>query len=104
MSGLIVEDCTRLLLEILAKDRDYRAVLSKANLRASHLCNFVEEVEKVIPVPLLELILQILWLRHAIHVVYGGRDLHPLTTEELSLVEDIMSGKFIFPSAKSTLR
>ena len=60
----------------------------------------VEEVNQGIPVPHLDLVLPVLCLRHAIHVVFGGSDLQPLTTGELSLVEEIMSGKFSMPSAK----
>ena len=58
------------------------------------------EVEKGILVPHLELILPLLHLRHAIHVVFGGSNLQPLTVDELSLVEDIMSGKLGIPSVK----
>ena len=81
-------------------ERDYRVVLLEANLRANHLWSFVEEVEQGILVPPLDLILPILQLQHAIHVIYGSSDLQPLTAEELLLVEDIMSEKFSFPSAK----
>ena len=42
-SGLIVEDRTRLLLEVDAAEHDYRITLSKENLRASRLWAFVEE-------------------------------------------------------------
>ena len=35
-----------------------------------------------------------------IHVVFGANDLQPLTTKELSLVEEIMHGNFSIPSAK----
>lgn len=62
--------------------------------------SFVEEVEQGIPVPPLNLVLTILRICHAIHVVHDSCDLQPLTAEELSLIEDIMSGKFTFPSAK----
>ena len=63
----------------------------------------MEEVKQGILVPLLELMLYILRLRHAIHVIYGSSDLQPLTAEELLLVEDIMSGTFNFPLAKEAL-
>ena len=35
-----------------------------------------------------------------IHVAFGGCDLQPLTLDELSLVEGMMSGKFSIPSTK----
>ena len=59
----------------------------------------MKEVEQGIPVPPLELVFPILYLRHAIHVVFGSSDLQSLTAGELSLVEDIMSEKFNFPLA-----
>ena len=98
-SGLIVEDRTRQLLEITIAERDYRIALSKENLWASHLWSTVE-VEKSTHVPPLDLILPLLHLRHAIHVVFGGSDLQPLTAEELLLVEEIISGKLGIPLAK----
>ena len=63
----------------------------------------MEEVQQGIPIPPFDLILPILRLRHTIHVVHGGNDLQPLTVDELSFVEEIMSGKFSFPSAKEAL-
>ena len=48
----------------------------------------------------LDFLLPILRLRHVIHIMFGGCDLYPLTADELSLVEGIMSGKFSIPSAK----
>ena len=39
----------------------------------------------------LNLVLPILRLRHEIHVSFGGCDLQPLTLDELSLVEGLMS-------------
>ena len=75
-------------------------MMSKPQLRASHLQNFVEEVQQGIYVPLLKFLLTILRLRYATHIVYGECSLQPLTHKELSLVEEIMSGKFTFPSAK----
>ena len=60
----------------------------------------MEEVKQGIPIPPLELVFPRLCLRHAIHIVFGSSDLQPLTVGELSLVEDIMSGKFNFPLAK----
>ena len=57
-----------------------------------------------VPPSLLELILPILCLRHAIHVVYKGSNLYPLTEEELSLVEEIMSRKFSLPFVKEALK
>ena len=62
-------------MKIPVEEHDYRVVLSKANLRGSHLCNVLEEVEQGIPVLPFESIFPILRLRHAIHVVYGGSDL-----------------------------
>ena len=60
LSGLMVEGCTLQLLEILIEESDYRVMLSKVNLRARHLWNFVEEVEQGIHVPSFDLILPIL--------------------------------------------
>ena len=74
--------------------------LSKGNLKSSQLWDFVEEVNQGIPVPPFDLVLLLLRLRHAIHVVFGGSDLQPLTTGEFSLVEGIISGRFEIPSAK----
>ena len=70
-SGLLAKEHTLKLLEILVKDRDWRVVLSKPRLRASHLWNFVEEVQQGSLIPPLKLLLLILYLRHVIHVVYG---------------------------------
>ena len=78
-------------------------MLFEVNLTASHLGNFFEEVEEGIPVPPFDLVLLILRLRHAIHVVYGDIGFQPLTAEELSLIDKIMSGKFSFPSTKEAL-
>ena len=78
--------------------------MSEFNLCESHLWSFVEEAEQGIPIPPLELILPLLQLRHTIHVVHRGNNLQPLTPEELSLVEEIMSGKFSYPSAKEARR
>ena len=85
-NGFITEDRTRKLLEIAIAKCEYRIALLEENLRASHLWSSVE-VEKGIPVPPLDLILPLLRLRHAIHVVFGGSDLQPLTAQELSLIE-----------------
>ena len=93
---LDAEDRTRQLLEITIAEYDYRIALSKDNLWASHLWSSVE-VEKGTPVPPLDLMLPLLRLRLAIHVVYGGSDLQPLTVEELSLVEGIMNGRLGIP-------
>ena len=90
------------MLEIPTAECDYRVVLSKENLRSSQLWLFVEEVNQGVPVLPLDLVLPILCLRLAIHVVFGGSDLQPLISGELSLVEEIMSGKFNIPSAKET--
>ena len=68
-------------------------------MRASHLWNFVEEVEQGILTHPLKLIFPLrLW--HAIHVVHGGSDLQPLTPKELLFIEDIMCAKFSFLSTK----
>ena len=48
----------------------------------------------------LDLVLPILYLQHVIHVTFGGCELQPLTLDELSLVEGLMSGKFSISSAK----
>ena len=42
-SGLIAEERTRKLLEIVVAERDYMVTLSKENLRASWLWDFVED-------------------------------------------------------------
>ncbi|KAL5574240.1 hypothetical protein UlMin_023837 [Ulmus minor] len=42
-SGLIAEERTRQLLEVVAAERDYRVALSEENLKASGLWAFVEE-------------------------------------------------------------
>ena len=42
-SGLIVEEWTRQLLEIIVAKRDYRVTLSEENLTSSGLWAFVEE-------------------------------------------------------------
>ena len=98
-SGLIAEERTRQLLEIVVAERDYRVALSEENLKASGLWAFVEERQGTPALPL-DFLLPILRLRHAIHVTFGGCDLYPLTADELSLVEGMMSGKFSIPSAK----
>ena len=100
LSKLLAEEHTQQLLEIPLGKCDYRVVLSKLNLRASHLWSCMEEVKQDISIPPLELVLPILHQRHAIHVVFGSSNLQPLIAGELLLVEDIMSGKFNFPSAK----
>ena len=87
------------MLEISIVEHDYKIALSEENLWASHLWLSVE-VEKGIHVSPLDLIFPLLRLRHAIHVVFGGSNLQPLTTEELSLVVEIMSGRHRIPSAK----
>ena len=61
-SGLIVEEHTRLLLEIPLGEHDYRVALSEQNLRESHLWSSVEEIEQGIHVPPLDLVLPILRL------------------------------------------
>ena len=68
-------------------------------MRSSRLWAFVEERQGTPALPL-DLFLPILRLRHAIRVTFGGCDLQPLTLDELSLVEGLMSGKFSIPSAK----
>ena len=95
-SGLIAEERTQLLLEIPSGERDYKVALLEENLWETHLWSSVE-VEQGIPVLPLNLILPLLCLQHAIHLVFGSTELQPLTTRELSLVEEIMSGKFHIP-------
>ena len=73
------------------------------NLKSSWLWAFVEESQGI-PISPNDLVLPLLHLRHAIHLVFRGSDLQPLMVEELSLVEDIMSGKFCIPSAKALLK
>ncbi|KAL5582334.1 hypothetical protein UlMin_014776 [Ulmus minor] len=98
-SGLIAEERTRQLLDIAVGERDYRAALSKENLRASRLWDFVEERPGTATLPV-DFVLTLLRLRHSIHIVFGGSDLRPLTVEELSLAEDLMSERINIPSAK----
>ena len=98
-SGLIAEEWTRQLLEIAIGEHDYRVALSEAHLSASRLWAFVEESQGI-TVLLVDFVLPLLHLRHAIHVVFGGSSLQPLTVEELSLVEDMVKGKLGIPSAK----
>ena len=98
-SGLVAEERTRQLLEVVVAERDYRVALSEENLKASGLWAFVEERHGTSALPL-DFLLPILRLRHAIHVTFGGCELYPLIPDELSLVEGIMSGKFRIPSAK----
>ena len=84
---------------IVLGERDYRVALSEENLKSSGLWPFVEERQGTPALPL-DLVLPILRLRHAIHVTFGGCDLYPLTLDELSLVEGLMSGHFSIPSIK----
>ena len=98
-SGLVAEERTRQLLEIVVGERDYRVALSEENLKSSGLWAFVEERQGTPALPL-DFVLPILRLRHAIHVTFGDCELQPLTVDELTLVEGIMSGKFSIPSAK----
>ena len=98
-SGLISEERTRQLLGIVVTKRDYRVAPSEENLRSSRLWAFVEERRGTPALPL-DLVLPILHMRHAIHVNFGGCDLQPLTLDELSLVEGLMSDKFSIPSSK----
>ena len=88
------------MLEIAATQHDYRVAFSKENFKLSQLWAFVEEVNKGILVPPLDLVLPLLHLQYPIHVVFGGSDLQSLTIGELLLVKEIMSGKFGIPSAK----
>ena len=98
-SGLIAEERTWQLLEVEVAERDYRVALSEVNLKSSRLWVFVEESQGI-PVLPVDFFLPLLHLRHAIHVVYRGSDLQPLTVEELSLVEEMVKGKLGIPSAK----
>ena len=59
--GLILEERTRLLLEVDAAERDYRIALSEENLRASRLWAFVEEILGI-PALLVDLVLTLLRL------------------------------------------
>ena len=102
-SGLIVEERTRLLLEVHATEHDYRVTLFEENLRASRLWTFFEERPGIPTLPI-NLVLNLLRLRHSIHVVFRGSDLQPQTVEEFSLVEDLMSGKVSIPSAKALMK
>jgi len=99
LSGLIVEERTQQLLEVAVGKCDYRVALFEVNLRSSRLWAFVEE-SRGIPVLPVDFVLPLLRLRHAIHVVFGGSDLQPLTMEELWLVEDMVKGKLGILSAK----
>ena len=73
-SGLIAEERTRQLLEIVPAERDYRVALSEENLKSSRLCAFIEERQGIL-VPPVDLVLPILHLQHAIHITFGGNDL-----------------------------
>ena len=86
-------------MEVVVAERDYRVTLSEENLKASSLWAFVEERQGTPALPL-DFLLPILRLRHAIHVTFGGYDLYPLTPDEFSLVEGMMSGKFSILFAK----
>ena len=86
-------------MEIAIAERDYRVDLSEVNLKSSRLWAFVEESQGI-PILPVDFVLPLLHLRHAIHVVFGGNNLQPLMVEELSLVEDMMRGKFGISSAK----
>ena len=90
-------------MEIVVAERNYRVALSEENLKASGLWAFVEERQGTPALPL-DFVLPILRLRHAIHVTFGGCDLYPLTPDELSLVEGMMSGHFSIPSTKEAKR
>ena len=98
-SGLIALDWTRQLLEIDIAKHDYRVALSEENLQSSHMWSSIEVDKGTLVLPL-DLIFPLLRLQHAIHVVFGSTDLKPLMARELSLVEEIMSGKFHIPSTK----
>ena len=84
LSGLIAEERTRQLLEIVPAERDYRVALSKANLKSCQLWAFFEERQGIPFLPI-DLVLPILRLRHAIHITFRGSDLQPLTVDELCL-------------------
>ena len=71
LSGLITEERTRLLLEIVIAERDYKVALSEVNLRSSRLWAFVEESQGIHVLPI-DFLLPLICLRHAIHVVFGG--------------------------------
>ena len=86
-------------MEVAVAECDYRVALSEMNLRSSRLWAFVEESQGI-PVLPIDFVLPLLRLRHAIHVVFGGNDLQPLTVEELSLAEDMVKGKLGISSAK----
>ena len=60
---------------------------------------FIEESQGIY-VPPIDLILPLLRLRHVIHIVVGASDFQSLTVKELSLVEEITSGKLGIPSTK----
>ena len=60
-SGLIAEERTRQLLEIVVAERDYRVALSEENLKSSGLWAFVEERQGTHALPL-DLVLPILRL------------------------------------------
>ena len=91
------------MLEIAVGERDYRVALFEENLRVSRLWAFVEERPGTDAFPI-ELLFTLLRLRLSIHVVFGGSDLRPLTVEELSLTEDLMSGKLRISLAKALMK
>ena len=86
-------------MEIAVGKRDYRVALSEVNLKSSRLWAFIEESQGI-PILPVDFVLPLLRLRHAIHIVFRGSDLQPLTVEELSLVEEMVKGKLGIPSAK----
>ena len=79
-SGLIAEERTRQLSEIAVTERDYRVILLEVKLRSSRLWAFVEDSQGIHVLPV-DFFLSLLRLRHAIHVVFEGSNLQPLTVE-----------------------
>ena len=82
MSGLLTEERTTSVLGLNEKEWDWRVALSESRLRKSHLWSHVEQIQRGILIPPLKLSLQVLLLRHAIHVVYGECSLNPLSVDE----------------------
>lgn len=99
LSGLLAEERTRQVLELLAEAHVWRVVFSEARLRERNLWSHVDQIHRGILVPPLKLSLQVLLLRRVIHVPYGGCSLNPLTSDKLLLAEEEMKG-FKIPTTK----
>ena len=75
-------------------------MLFEARLREIYLWSHIEDIQRGIPVSPSRLSMQVLLLRHVIHLLYGECALNPLTSDELSLAEEVMKEGFNIPSEK----